>query len=345
MALQHDLLKRIINVHWASGGGDFVAGNFTPCIYRRKNDEWEKLGHSVFTEYGVIYGSAYAQEISTFILVGSKRETLNPENPDEDLSGIIAVSKDGKEWMEAYEYINSGWAGNKNGIVIGAVWDANEQCFYAGGGGFKGNSGGDSPHPEAGSQYFEDVLWKSSNGLTWTEVARREVGYRFDEMDGDGPKNYEGLLIARCRNKVQDSRGHNVPDGNYGYRETDAANSVLIAPQKPLRIEYGTARMYQPGGAGGGVVVTKKKDGNTTTTTVDVGFRVNAVAYAGGVWIAFGGDAGEPIEGENPGCFGNPRSAMSTDDGASWETSSDEALPSEGDQFQIVTAVAAAQRE
>lgn len=314
-----DPLQTIINVNWGATGGSFVTAGFfwvMPNPEARyanlENKEtaetakWQGLGKLGFFS---VYSAAYARVgtdkdgkggTPVFVLAGMADDSSHDAQ--------IQISNDGKTWRRVY-YRDRTPEKISLASLNAVVWDENEKAFFAAAGLYESDFEIDPIVHEY------DILLKSSDGESWSEVARKEI-------IGTDTTMVEGLICAHCSDKVKDKRGYSVPGGIYGEKKTGKDSSIIIAPSTPREVRYGavaqgvlTIRRDEQSSS---VTITAEetKDGKkkTTSGSSDVGFPVFAVAYAGGIWIATGAPTILKYDGTDTGC-----TAVSTDDGKTWK--------------------------
>jgi hypothetical protein len=297
MPVQLDLLTRVRNIHW--GGGKFVAGSDRPdgagdkpAVFYSGADAktWEVL--TPFPDFGTIWSGSYHE--SAWLLGGD----------DGAKRGLIMRSKNGRDWTAVHrvEVIDDEFFINSS--ILAIVWDENAKAFFAEGSQFENG------RPTGPQQV--NMLYQSENGTSWTEVGRKTFVYNGLDF---AQAEKEGLIVPHCTGKVKDWKDTSVPDGVYG-----ESNTVLIAPTDPVSVNYASGSVS--GGSQSTVRITRAAPGGgTSSKTVNTGVPfVNAVAYAGGIWIA----------------TGQNQIARSVDAGDTWTIVLTGAEP----QAQLLTAIA-----
>jgi hypothetical protein len=313
-----DVLTRIYNVQW--GAGVFIAGDLASNIYYLKPggdaDEWQNLGHLEFRKdehgrvTGRVAGSAYAAvgvKDSSGNIIGAKPVFVLVGGSDfTGEIGIIMASSDGLNWSRVFTF-NGNPDSHKyqSAGIFGVVWDETKKMFYAGG------HQTDNFADAAANIFWTaevDILFQSPDGYSWSESGRTEI--RVDIIGGvipPYPKYKTGLLVAHCRNLVKDANNNNIPDGNYGYDESNR----LIAPTVTSKIDYLFGNYLSDIPRGSHVTVTGFDSDVPPSST---GIPTTCVATVGGSWVAAGGTFDSLDTGSCQAVI-----LKSSEDGLQWE--------------------------
>ena len=289
-----DFLTQIINVQWA-GGGVYVAGS-QRFFSNPKNDVWantikttEKLTNwekTLSTATGGFMSApfpgsgvwALMGDDPIFILTGAA-DNLETGGGS---PGMMVTSEDGSTWASH----NFG----SFAVIYLVMWNKTDKALYAG--------MLDYSQVALDNTLF-DVVLRSSDGLSWSEVER----IPFVEL-------YSSAIEKHCSDKVIDIHGHKVPTSVFGY---DEDNDVLITPD-PVNMTWGitypAGEDFQHGDRLKIIRGPNNENAGTVTMALPAGMaRVWAVGYAAGIWQA-AGEAGEP--------FAHGVIATSVDDGNTW---------------------------
>jgi hypothetical protein len=293
-----DALTHIVNVHWASGGGVFIAINSNGNVYYLELDDqndqtavWEDLGtlgfvgpdpdHFIPFPTGCSYGMTSIKDAAgnviekkpVFVIVGGNGNATSP--------GIIMASKNGRDWSRVFTFETT--SDTYLGASVWAVaWDEVAQMFFA--------AGHQTDHfldhdAEYNWQAETDLLFSSSDGFSWSEAGRHQVkieGPTFEPLP-PWPDDTAGLLNSHCSPRVLDFNGYNVPDGNYGY---DKDKDLLIQPNDKMSLNYLFGGIGYS--LGTGIIVTGSGEGALPPSSPGLS-AVTCVATAGGQWVVAGG--------------------------------------------------------
>ena len=244
-------------------------------------------GHKLCSFLACAYGAPFLHEgdekgTPTFVFGG---------NGVDFLSGLsfsyIQTSNNGMDWSQTFTYPSFSY-------VYAMTFDAVDNAFYA------------AMIHGPGGNATNEVLLKSRSGKSWSEVGRQVI---------EGGVKYTSLLEPHCSDRIKNEANQPLPSGLYGY---DAGKQILIAPH-PTPFWHGTL-----GGEGPNIQIqTTDEEGNKhIAITPLAGFeRVNAVAFAGGIWQA---------AGFSPGDAGTGIIATSIDDGRTWDMAFTSATKSHG---------------
>lgn len=299
-----DPLQNIVNVSWGKNV-IFLTGDLTAniaLIAGKSGDEPQivSLGHLDFGANGSCYGSSFQiiaddptdpgqQSGSVFLLCGEV-EQIGTGN-----DSIIMASKNTETWQTVYrlQQIPSSAFQRGRTSIMGVVWDAAENKFFAG--------------AHQANEYFVmvptlgmrlarqediDILLSSKDGWAWREDSRAtwNVNFNIEGKPDKGPPPWTaGLLVPHCRTVVKDDNGNGVPDGIYYYKvDEETGQSLLVRPDRVPTIRYNVGGVNVEPGSQIGIEETSPT-GEVTITILEPPIPVSAVGYAGGVITAVGG--------------------------------------------------------
>lgn len=322
-----DFFQRIVGVHWPTkrlpvGARPVFAAsgqtNLQHIILIGQTTDADAHG----IQFAVGHNAAFTENDSIF---GSSSHVIGPDVNGKYTSimlvggttggsgytdGTIGASVDGGAWTKVANFHDSSsefGSDYNDTIILAMVYDEAAHGFYACGRNIQYRSNPVSHGIEA--SYFE-TLYSSSNGLSWSEVRRRQ----FYDSEGNPPLPdpvSPDLFLEHCNNIPR------LQDGAWG-------GYVTISPINGEVIESLTAVVSSPpvldlrnnyldcSNSGPSIdVAYYKQGGGGFSGTVDAPFPVNGVAYAGGVLVATGGLA-DGTDGQT---------AVSYDYGKTWVAS------------------------
>lgn len=254
MGLLTDLLTRVRNIKWA--GATVAVGvevvpeeGVTGRIYRGASGKsWQTV---LETDVLAFRSSSCAKvgDKQVFVMGGAWETAI-----------VIMYSNNAKDWSvvlnEPYENLGAGG-------VMGIVWDANANAFFAASGAVSGEA------------FAQRQLWQSSNGRDWSmmEELTASSSAQIDEIN----EQITEMLKVHCT-KPQNSGG--VPDGYKGY---SSGTGTLMEPAGLNNWTIGGPEFI----AANGNRIKITRDGAVSFVTVPCDL-VWGVSYAGGIWNALG---------------------------------------------------------
>lgn len=317
-----DFLQRIIAVHWRTPGlvegGVFIAGDGDGNIFNLRVgpgaelDEhtglpaWKNLG-TLGVGLSWVQGSSHAvvdrgaNKEPVFVLVGGTGGTGGV--------GVIMASADGLSWSRVYtQTVAGGPVSTDRGQganVWAVVWDEKDKNFYA-----AGHQSFDREVDPGDPHLYEcDILLKSSDGHSWSEVGRVNNAWDSSVIGTTWAPYPTGLLDAHCNKRATDDLGNGLPDGFYKY---DSTNNIMIVPTKVVDLDYlfgGIGVNYIPPSS---VTVTKFAVDPRPLPPSSTGIPTYCVAGIGESWMAAGGTFGT---GGGPGTCQASYQAPSVEEG------------------------------
>lgn len=276
-----DPLQAIVNFGGKGGAGTFVTGDEccgNMCgVYDNLKDpaDWTFLGELGFSSGGNTNGASYRNlgadkdgknGTPTFVLVGCNFGSQSGE----DQFGVIMTSHDGSNWFQSAKITEEG--GNRNSATcMGIVWDEKAHAWYV----------SVQTDISFGDPDVDDILWqklyRSSNGLSWSEAGRQRIFQ-------DEPPS-EGMLVAHYHNAA------GTRDGIFGYWEKrdesgKISESILVEAENPCfaNVVGGSIDV----GGGGNVLITHKLGRKTKVSSVYPGVSALCATFAGNIMVAGG---------------------------------------------------------
>lgn len=284
-----DIVTNIINVHWASGLTAVLSDTYNVVLLKIDGQDatWENLGTLDFWKHegdswtGSPQACAFAEitdpvthaTTPTFVLVGGGGTT--------SAIGLIMSSSEGRNWTRRFSFSEP--SDTFTGATIMAVaWNDTDKAFYAAGHQSDNGVDPDPDNPGIFSLRETDLLFKSTDGKSWSEVGRNVREWR---STADPPDYSVGLLVAHLDDLgvYDNENGNRAPDGIYGYDE-DA--QVIIAPVPVYSVLYDVGGLSSPTPTG--VTITSLGPGPAPDYPTDTGFPPRAVGFES-EWVAVGG--------------------------------------------------------
>lgn len=300
-----DPLQNIVNVQWAITVR-FISGALNQTgdaadllryaeVHNRSEPEWTSAGDGAFAggafEHGGEVAGFAAGAIGAdmvFVAVGARSRGTTKSQ------GIIMASTDGIEWQQVFEGKNP----DGDPISVGSnVWAVT----------FDGNRFWAAAHEsENGIDISEvneiDILLSSSDGFSWEESGRNKINF----VSWESYDSNEGLLTPHLSTKFSDPNGNGVPSGIWG---EDINSGLALAPDpipwSPDFLFGGTGYRDLPTKVSG----PEPDTGGDPPPSAELPIPCSCVAFAGGVWMAGGGDTQ------------GAKSAYSFDGGKTWTAS------------------------